>query len=98
MNALAFHPVHGTFASGGCDGTVNAWDGAHKKRLCQWSGYPAAIASLGFSPDGRRLAVASSYTFEEGNRPHAQDAIFVRELLADEFAPKSATIKQHSSS
>ena len=35
VNALAFHPTHGTFATGGCDGLVNIWDGTNKKRLCQ---------------------------------------------------------------
>jgi cell cycle arrest protein BUB3 len=35
VNAIAFHPIHGTFATGGSDGIVNVWDGANKKRLCQ---------------------------------------------------------------
>lgn len=35
VNAIAFHPRHGTFATGGSDGIVNIWDGANKKRLCQ---------------------------------------------------------------
>jgi cell cycle arrest protein BUB3 len=36
INAVAFHPKFGTFATGGCDGFVNIWDGAMKKRLCQF--------------------------------------------------------------
>ena len=27
VNAIAFHPIHGTFATGGCDGHVYTWDG-----------------------------------------------------------------------
>jgi cell cycle arrest protein BUB3 len=69
---------------------VNVWDGAHKKRLCQWADYPASIASLSFTPDGRRVAIAASYTFEEGNQPASQDQIFVREVGDKEFAPKAA--------
>lgn len=34
--------------------------------LFQYSKYPTSIAALSFSRDGRLLAVASSYTFEEG--------------------------------
>lgn len=34
--------------------------------LLQYSKYPTSIAALSFSRDGRLLAVASSYTFEEG--------------------------------
>lgn len=59
---------HGTFASGGGDGVVNIWDGFNKKRLRQYPRYPSSIASLSFSCDGSMLAVASSYTFEEGEK------------------------------
>ena len=38
----------GTFATGGCDGTVSFWDGFSKKRLCQLHQYPTSIASLSF--------------------------------------------------
>ncbi|KAH1140112.1 hypothetical protein GLYMA_10G257700v4 [Glycine max] len=27
VNAIAFHPIYGTFATGVCDGCVNVWDG-----------------------------------------------------------------------
>jgi cell cycle arrest protein BUB3 len=33
VNAIAFHPGYGTFATGGCDGVVNMWDGENKKRI-----------------------------------------------------------------
>eukprot|EP00904_Undaria_pinnatifida_P008568 jgi/Undpi1/4841/HiC_scaffold_19.g08194.m1 len=66
VNAMAFHPVYGTFATGGCDKMVNIWDGKNKKRLWQSSAYPTGIASMAFNHDGTRLAIASSYTFEQG--------------------------------
>ena len=31
VNAIAFHPIYGTFATGGCDGVVNLWDPLNKK-------------------------------------------------------------------
>lgn len=88
VNAIAFHPIYGTFATGGCDGYVNVWDGNNKKRLYQYSKYPASIAALSFSRDGRLLAAASSYTFEEGDIPHEPDAIFVRNVNEVEVKPK----------
>ena len=39
VNAISFHNVHNTFATGGSDGFVNIWDGFHKKRLCQFHRY-----------------------------------------------------------
>ncbi|KAJ4881926.1 Mitotic checkpoint protein BUB3.2 [Raphanus sativus] len=79
---------YGTFATGGCDGFVNVWDGNNKKRLYQYSKYPTSIAALSFSRDGGLLAVASSYTFEEGDKPHEPDAIFVRNVNEIEVKPK----------
>lgn len=38
--------------------------------LFQYSKYPTSIAALSFNKDGRLLAVASSYTFEGGDKPY----------------------------
>lgn len=35
VNALAFHPKHSTFATGGSDAIVNIWDPYNRKRLVQ---------------------------------------------------------------
>ncbi|CAF0808142.1 unnamed protein product [Adineta ricciae] len=69
VNAIAFHKQYGTFATGGSDAFVNMWDGANKKRLCQFHQYPAGITSLAFSPEGNMLAIASSYNYEYGSDP-----------------------------
>jgi len=45
---------------------VNIWDGKNKKRLWQSNAYATGIASLAFNHDGSRLAIAASYTFEQG--------------------------------
>ncbi|KAI3516318.1 hypothetical protein L1887_15232 [Cichorium endivia] len=79
---------YGTFATGGCNGIVNVCDGNNKNRLCQYSKYSTSIAALSFSRDGRLLVVASCYTFEEGDKPHEPDAIFVRSMNEVEVKPK----------
>eukprot|EP00842_Homolaphlyctis_polyrhiza_P004001 jgi/Hompol1/4601/HPOL_003740-RA len=86
VNTLAYHPVHGTFASGGSDGIVNIWDGYNKKRIKQFSKYPTSISSLAFNRDGSLLAVASSYTFDEGEREPNMGSIYSR--LYDTLFPK----------
>ncbi|KAL8166557.1 hypothetical protein V2J09_008056 [Rumex salicifolius] len=88
VNAIAFHPIYGTFATGGCDGIVNVWDGSNKKRLFQYAKYPTSVAALSFNRDGSLLAVASSYTYEEGDVLHEPDAIFVRSVNEVEVKPK----------
>lgn len=89
VNAIAFNRPHGTFATGGGDGVINFWDGEHKKRLHQVAGYPTSVAALAFNGAATKLAVASSYTFEQGEREHPADAIFVRDVLEAEVRPKA---------
>lgn len=89
VNAIAFHNLYNTFATGGSDGHVNIWDGFNKKRLCQFHKYPSSIASLSFSHDGSLLAIASSYLFEQGEIDNIPpDAIFVRRVTDQETKPK----------
>lgn len=66
VNSLAFHPVYGTFASGGSDGTVCFWDHTAKKRLRQTPRYREAVSALAFNPSGTKLAVGIGYMWDEG--------------------------------
>lgn len=91
VNAIEFHPTHRqTFATGGCDGTVVLWDGQNKKKLTALPAFPTSISAMAFSPDGTELAIASSYTHEEGDREqHPQDELYIRQILDSEATPKT---------
>ncbi|KAG7395812.1 mitotic spindle checkpoint protein Bub3 [Phytophthora boehmeriae] len=91
VNAIAFHPTYGTFATGGCDGLVNLWDGANKKRITHLRQYPTSIAAMDFNKDGSVLAIAASYTYEEGEKDHPNDAIFLHTVQDSEVRPKKKT-------
>ena len=65
------------------------WDGFHRKRLTALPAFGTSVAALAFSHDGSALAMASSYTFEEGERDHPRDEIFVRRMLDSDCQPKS---------
>jgi len=88
VNCMSFHPMHGTFATGGCDGYVNIWDAKNKKRLSQFHQYPTSIASLAFNYDGSLLAIAASYTFEKGEIEHPDDQIIIRVINEADVRPK----------
>jgi cell cycle arrest protein BUB3 len=89
VNCIAFHPKETcSFATGGCDGTVVTWDGLNKKKLTTLPKFSTSISALAFSPTGQDLAIAASYTFEEGERDHPRDEIFVRRMLDSEIQPK----------
>lgn len=91
VNALAFHPEHGTFASGGGDGVVALWDGVGKRRIRQYPKYGSSVAALAFSADGRYLAVAVSPGFEDGKDEIADGSVnvFIRELGPTEAKGKA---------
>ncbi|GKY94126.1 hypothetical protein MPSEU_000378700 [Mayamaea pseudoterrestris] len=88
VNCIAFHPRFGTFATGGCDGTVVIWDSQNKRKVTALPAFPTSISSLAFHPSGNELAIASSYTYEEGEREHPRDEIYIRPVLDSECMPK----------
>jgi cell cycle arrest protein BUB3 len=93
VNYIVFHPIHGTFATGGADGTVVTWDGNNKKKIANIVKLQNSIACLAYNFDGSELAMASSYTFEEGERDHPREEIYVREVLESEVKPKVVVAK-----
>ena len=81
---------HGTFASGGSDGTVSLWDHTAKKRLKQLPKFKDGVPALAFSADGAKLAVAVSYCWDEGEKPASlsKTSVFIRDI-GDEAKPKT---------
>ncbi|KAJ9149048.1 Mitotic checkpoint protein BUB3.2 [Pleurostoma richardsiae] len=93
VNALAFHPLYGTFASGGGDGTVALWDAEAKRRMKQYQKFPHSVASAAFSRDGKYLAVGVCPGFETGQEDYTgqgQTNVFIRELGETEAKGKGA--------
>lgn len=90
VNAISFHNVYSTFATGGSDGFVSIWDGFNKKRLCQFHHYDTSIAALAFSSDGSTLAIGCSYLdeLEKAPEPTPEPCIFVRYVNEQEVKPK----------
>jgi len=90
VHALSFHPVHGTFASGGGDGVVALWDAVAKRRIRQYQRFPASVQTIAFSGDGKFMAVGVSPGFEDGvdDVPEGVIKVFIRELTDTEAQPK----------
>lgn len=94
VNALAFHPTYGTFASGGGDATAALWDAEAKRRMKVYPRFPDSVAALAFSADGHYLAVAVCPGFESGGMDdysgEGRTKILIRELSETEAKPKGA--------
>jgi len=91
VNALAFHPTYGTFASGGGDATVALWDADAKRRMKVYQKFPDSVAALAFSADGRYLAVGVCPGFETGMENYSGEGrtkVLIRELGENEALPK----------
>ncbi|KAF7193717.1 Mitotic checkpoint protein BUB3.1 [Pseudocercospora fuligena] len=97
VNGLAFHPVHGTFATGGGDGVVALWDANTKRRIRQYPKLCSSVASLDFSSDGSKIAIGVSPGFEDskvGDMPDPELVkIYVRSLGEGEAKGKPAKEK-----
>lgn len=77
VNCISHNLRYESFATGGADGHVAFWDGGARKRIAQYPRYPTSIGSIDFSPDSQRLAVAVTYTFEEGEKDHPPDDVHI---------------------
>ena len=91
VHAISFHPTFGTFVTGGGDGQVAFWDGLGRKRLSTAGPFSNSISALSFSPDGSKLAIASSYDFSKGDERHPVDSLILRKIVETEVKPKTAT-------
>lgn len=91
VNSIAFHPVHGTFATGGGDGVVAIWDAVAKRRIRIYPKLPSSIAAMSFSSDGKILATAISPGFEDGKDEISEGSvgIMIRELGENEVKRKA---------
>ncbi|KIV95738.1 Nucleoporin GLE2 [Exophiala mesophila] len=72
VNAISFHPVHGTFSTAGSDGTFHFWDGNAKHRL---KGYPSVggpITATHFNRQGTVFAYAVCYDWSQGYQKNTQ--------------------------
>ena len=61
VNDISFHPVYGTFATSGADGTVVLWDKDSKQRIKTLPQANATIPCTTFNRTGNILAYAVSY-------------------------------------
>ena len=52
--------------------------------------FATSVAAMAWNHDGTELAIASSYTYEDGEREHPRDEIFIRPILDAECRPKTS--------
>jgi len=92
VNSMAFHPVHGTFATAGSDGAFHFWDKDSKQRLKQFKNCSAPITSARFNATGDLLAYAVGYDWSKGaqfyNEYKTNNHIYIHPTPESEIKPK----------
>jgi len=94
VNAISFHPVHGTFSTSGSDGTFHFWDKDAKHRLKGFPEVGQTISATAFSRNGEIFAYAASYDWSKGyaqHTPTSVNKIMLHPIAADECKPKPGT-------
>lgn len=66
VNAMSFHPIHGTFSTAGGDGSMCFWDKDSKTRLKTFEGKGVPITCTAFNRTGNIFAYATSYDWHKG--------------------------------
>ncbi|KAF1970525.1 Poly(A)+ RNA export protein-like protein [Bimuria novae-zelandiae CBS 107.79] len=97
VNAISFHPQHGTFSTAGSDGTFHFWDKDAKHRL---KGYPdvgGSITATAFNKDGNIFAYAISYDWSKGyaaSTPAQKLQVKLHPIMGDECKPRPGSKKR----
>ncbi|MCJ1311735.1 RNA export factor gle2 [Agyrium rufum] len=97
VNAINFHPVHGTFSTAGADSTFHFWDKDAKQRL---KGYPdvgGQIPCTTFNRTGTIFAYAVSYDWSKGytgSVQGSQNKVMLHAIQPDECKPRAKGTKR----
>eukprot|EP00126_Sphaerothecum_destruens_P005400 Sdes_comp18747_c0_seq1m9112 len=93
VNSIVFHPVYGTFATAGSDGTFNFWDKDSKQRLKAFSKSSNSISCSTFNHDGTIYAYAVSYDWSKGHASYNpstdRNSIFLHAVQDAEIKQKN---------
>ncbi|CAH1760241.1 13463_t:CDS:2 [Entrophospora sp. SA101] len=92
VNAISFHPLHGTFSTAGSDGSFNFWDKDSKSRLKGFASVGTSITASDFNSTGAIFAYAVSYDWSKGYLQYPQlpskNAVYLHAVKDDDIKPK----------
>ncbi|KAM3164408.1 Nucleoporin GLE2 [Lachancea thermotolerans] len=91
VNSIVFHPVYGTFATAGGDGSFHFWDKNLRHRLKGFPSLKASIPVCNFNRNGSIFAYALSYDWSQGlmgNRPDYPNVVRLHAVTDEEVKEK----------
>lgn len=97
VNAISFHPVYGTFSTGGADGTFHFWDKDSHSRLKAFKPVGGSITASAFNADGTIFAYGIGYDWSKGysfNNPQYPLKVMLHPVQEDECKPRGSVKKK----
>lgn len=91
VNAIAFHPVFGTFCTAGSDGSLHIWDKESKHRIKQSGLLGGSVSAATFNASGSLLAYAISYDWHKGyqyNTPSYPISVRIHPVIESDVKPR----------
>lgn len=91
VNDIAFHPVHGTLATVGSDGSYSFWDKDARTKLKSSENIDQAITKAAFNHNGQIFAYSVGYDWAKGHEhynPSKKTYIFLRPCF-DDLKPRT---------
>lgn len=95
VNAISFHPVHGTFTTAGSDGFLHFWDKDSKQRLESSPNLGSPIPATAFNRNGNYFAYALSYDWSKGYEFYqaaAKNAIMIHPVQDSDVKPRGSNL------
>lgn len=93
VNDIAFHPVHGTLATVGSDGSFSFWDKDARTKMKPSELMEQPIIKCAFNSNGQIFAYAVGYDWSKGHEfynPQKKNYIFLRSCY-EELKPRATT-------
>ncbi|KPJ14340.1 mRNA export factor [Papilio machaon] len=91
VNDIAFHPVHGTLATVGSDGSYSFWDKDARTKLKSSETLDQPLTKCAFNHSGQVFAYAVGYDWSKGHEhynPAKKNFIFLRPCF-DDLKPRT---------
>ena len=91
LNDICFHPIFGTFATSGGDGTFVFWDKDNRAKLKTWSSCNYPVTATAFNTPGDLFAYAIGYDWSkghDGNNPQYPKKIYIHRVNEQDVKPR----------
>lgn len=94
VNTIAFHPIHGTLATGGSDGRYGFWDKDARTKQKTSEAFDQPVTNCCFNPQGTIMAFSVCYDWSKGHEGYDPSKMKPRIYLKSCFNELKQSVKK----